>query len=169
MTPTSYNAEADIAVLKEQLVSLTQRVGQVAEQQASNFGALNARFDTLTPLVQDITRLQERHDGHRRSIDHAFELIRTQDTAFSDLKGDIAGWRTAHAQDHAHVEKRLNTQRGWFMAGSLLTSVTLGMIIWVANLFIAKIEAIDTLAHQNQITQMQHQLDEARKGDIREH
>jgi hypothetical protein len=165
MSPTPYNAEADIAVLKEQLVALTSRVGNVAEAQAQNFGALNARFDTLTPLVQDITRLQERHEGHGRSINHAFELIRAQDLGTAELEGKLDTYSAEHSRDHAAIEKRLNTYRGWGIGASAVTATTLALVVWIASMFIDKVDATDALAHQNQLNLLQHKLDEAQKGN----
>lgn len=177
-TPTS----PDVAVLNAKYDMLAQSMNDMRSSMSSNFSALSTKFDVVTNLVREITRMQEKQEGHATGLSRAFQEIedlrkqmhewdkengnwRLQHEAATQLyRENILAerdeWRRVHAAEHAAIEKRSHTVRGIALGIASVYTLLLGLLLWVANGLINKLDAVDSRTRVMEI-------DHARGGNER--
>lgn len=70
-----HQMNAEIAVLKSQLEGIARQQHSDSSANAQQFAKLDAKFDLVTGLVRDLTRLQERAESHGSGLDKAHGAI----------------------------------------------------------------------------------------------
>lgn len=125
MAENNPSIASDVAVLKEQGRATHQQVAQMESRMAAGFAEFGSRFDLLTKLMLDVTRMGERQEAHSSGLERAHAEIQ-------DIKQDTAAWRTAHTRENEQTERRLAQWAGVAIGISLCAGALLGFVVWFA-------------------------------------
>lgn len=167
MTAAPKSDSAEIAVLNSEVGALRQAVTDLRDSTNQQFGALNARFDVVTGLVREVTRIQEQQSSHGSGLGRAFteiERVRTDlqtelDTANKAFDAEFERQGIVHAE----IEKRLHTANGWLVGAGVVVSLLLAVLIWVAAGVVERVKDVENHSNANEVKLLQHKLEEAQK------
>lgn len=123
----------DIATLKASQSDMRRSVDEGNRNTQNAIATLSGRMDSITDLLQTVTRIAERQEAHGSGLDRAFTSIKQVDTRIDDAITESQQWRTAHTESNASVERKLSTWHGVAIGISFTSALVVGMLAWAGN------------------------------------
>lgn len=141
MTPPSNSGQdAAVAVLQTQQATLEASVRQLSTEMSTHFGALTAKMDRMSELSATLIQLQERQIAHSDGLNRAFNELQAVRSEHDHLVSIRDKFQSEHAEEHRAIDKRHSTVRGIVIGVSFAYGTTIGLLVWMATMYIGKVD-----------------------------
>lgn len=102
----------DIAVLKSQHSEIRRTVEEGNRATQNAIANLSGRMEVITGLMQDLAKLDARHDAQSEGLQRAFQEIQATDKVLAEHVDSEGSWRKEHEKENAATERTLSRWSG---------------------------------------------------------
>lgn len=131
----------DVAALKAQSEMLGKAMQDLAVSVSGNFAAMNAKFEVVTELIREVTRMQEMQKQHSSAFERTFKGHDDLQHQVDELERSTREWQSAHEQSNQKTDRKLVLWHGIAIGLGVFATIMVSLVVYMAQTFVSEQQA----------------------------